>query len=111
MQLAHRSSLAVVETIGFPIAGWAAWFGAVNLLTGEPTTPLPPPIADAVKSLAFYGNNGFGDQFGKRQARRIADDLQQEDVDWSIVLSASLAAGVSPRGVKNLGKLVDTHVG
>lgn len=69
-------SLAVVQTVSFPLAGWAAWLGARNLLTEEPTPPLTGSVKDAVDRLVFYGNNGFGDNFGQSQARSILADLK-----------------------------------
>ncbi len=108
MGLARGSSLAVVETVSFPASGWAAWFQALNLVTGVRTPPLAEPIKGAVDRLEFYGNNGFGDQFGKQQARSILSDLRNvETFDSDLLLGAVLAAGVSARGVKNLGRLID----
>jgi hypothetical protein len=111
MDLAQHSAIVVVETVGFPIAGWAAWLGATNLLTGGRTPPLVAPLHKAVERLAFYGNNGF-DTFGKQQARRIVDDLSASvpDLDGSLITSAALAAGCSPRAVKKLGELLRVDV-
>lgn len=107
MGLARHSSLAVVETVGFPIAGWARWLRAWNLIEGTPAAPLPEPITEAVDRLRFYGNNGFGDDFGKRQARTILSGLQGQDQCFELVPSAVLAAGVSARGVAKLTQLMD----
>lgn len=106
-RLARDSSLAVVETVSFPLAGWAAWVGALNLVTRELTSPLDPAVAETVERLKFYANNGFGDDFGKRMARSILEDLPTDTLAWSSALlpSAVLAAGVSYRGVKNLENL------
>lgn len=106
-RLARNSSLAVVETVSFPLGGWAACVGAFNLATEEFTGPLDPAVAEAVERLSFYGNNGFGDDISKRMARSILDDLPDIPA-WGhrLLPGAILAAGVSDRGVKNLEKLV-----
>ncbi len=108
MRLARGSSLAVVETVSFPLIGWAARLGATNLITGETTSPPADPVNEAVDRLKFYGNNGFGDDFGKRQARTILADLRAVgSLDLAVIRGAVLAAGVSARGVKNLGQLME----
>lgn len=108
MQHARGSSLAVVETSLFPLVGWAARLGATNLVTGQTTSPLADPVNEAVNRLEFYGNNGFGDDFGKRQALTILADLKAVgNFDSALILGAILAAGVPARGVKNLGKVMD----
>jgi hypothetical protein len=104
MDLARGSSLAVVETRSFPLAGWAARFEAWDLVRNAPTPPLPEAINEVVERLAFYGNNGFSDPFGKKMARSILTDLggptgQQRE----LLVGAVLAAGVSARGTTNLG--------
>lgn len=40
-------SIAVVESFSFPLAGWAAAVGAINLWTQEPAPPMPAPMAKA----------------------------------------------------------------
>lgn len=110
MGLARRSSLAVVESVEFPLRGWAALLAAENLLTGEATPPLPDKVNDAVERLKFYGNNGFGDPFGKKQARSVLNDLRDAgELDPGVLLGAILAAGVPARGVKNLDSLIAGH--
>lgn len=108
MRLAQNSSLGVVETVSFPLGGWAAWVGALNLTTGEVTSPMSSVVTDAVERLEFYGNNGFGDDFGKRMARTILDELVDTH-EWrvGILPGAVLAAGVSAHGVINLARLID----
>ena len=42
---------------------------------------------DAVDRLVFYGNNGFGDDFGKRQARSILTELRRQgNLDGDLLL-------------------------
>lgn len=108
MRLARESSLAVVETVTFPLSGWAAWLGAWNLVADEPTPPLAGTIKSVVDRLVFYGNNGFGDDFGKRQARSILSELShQGSLNRDLILGAVLAAGSSARATMNLGRLMD----
>ena len=106
MDLAHGSSLAVVETTGFPLDGWAHWLGAWDMVNEVASPPLPDVLADAVDRLAFYGNNGFGDDFGKRQATAILSELRSAGAPTRLLPSAVLAAGVSSRGVAKLEKLL-----
>lgn len=108
MGLARGSSIGVVETVSFPLSGWAAWLGAWNLVSDEQTPPLPENVKQAVDRLVFYGNNGFGDQFGKQQARSILSELREQgSLDADLLVGAVVAAGVSARGAKNLEGLMD----
>ena len=112
MNLARGSSLAVVETVSFPLRGWASWFGAWDLLRERPTPPLSESTRETVERLAFYGNNGFGDSFGKRRAMSILEQLDESARQASDQLpGAAIAAGVSSRGAENLRRLMDkVHV-
>lgn len=108
MSLARGSSLCVVETVSFPLTGWSARLGAMNLVTEETTSPLSDSVNEAVDRLKFHGNNGFGDDLGKRQAQSILADLRAAgSFDSGLILGAVLAAGVSARGVGNLSRLID----
>lgn len=108
MGLARGSSIAVVESVAFPVSGWASSVGAVNLATGEPTPPLPDAVAQAVDRLKFYGNNGFGDTFGKSRAKAVLAELRAtDDLDRDLLVSAVLGAGLSSRAAKALSRLVD----
>ncbi|MDQ4144308.1 MAG: hypothetical protein M3198_11300 [Actinomycetota bacterium] len=108
MGLARSSSLAVIEGRLFPLRGWAAWFEAINLVTEQTTPPFSPHTRKAIERLAFHGNNGYGDPFGKQQALSILTELRSMgDADDELVVSAVLAAGVRPRGVKNLQRLME----
>ncbi len=108
MNLAHRSSIVVIETVSFPLKGWAAASGAINLLTSEVTPPPPEPLAAALERLKFYGNNGFTGPFEKQQARSILIDLRAAEgrIDSDAITSAMLAQGVSPQGAARLGELI-----
>jgi hypothetical protein len=109
--LAHGSSLCVVEGFGTAMRGWAREVGAVDLTTGESSTQeeLDPRLAKALHSLEFYGNNAWGDQFGKQQARRILADLRDAGLlDAELISGAMQARGRdSARAIKQLGKLME----
>lgn len=103
MHLARGSSLAVVETVSFPLLGWASWFEAWDLVRDARTPPLPEPVREAVERLAFYGNNGFGDDFGRKRAESILSGLDDSAPKKGLLLpGAAIAAGVSARGAENL---------
>jgi hypothetical protein len=108
--LARGSSLAIVESVhGFPLEGWARQLGAIDLTRPEEQPErLASELAEAIDRLDFYKNNGFGDQFGKQQARRILQDLRDAGLlERDVVLGALAAKGASDRAVRNLGKLID----
>jgi hypothetical protein len=110
VDLARGSSLAVVESIhGFPLEGWARQLGAIDLTRpDEQPEPFGSELAEAIDRLGFYKNNGFGDAFGKQQARRILQDLRGAGLlERDVVLGAQAAKGASDRAVRNLGKLID----
>ena len=107
MNIARNSAIAVVEGGLFPLQGWAAWLGATDLTTNEPTPPLSDDIRRTVERLEFNGNNNFGDPFGKQQAHSILNEVTPDDETVDLILGAVLAAGVRPKGVKNLKRLMD----
>lgn len=109
MSLARGSSIAVVEGTQFPLRGWAQQLGAVDLTRPDDApAQIPPRPAEAIDRLDFYGNNGFGDRFGKRQAQNILRDLHDAGaLEGDIILGAIAARGASDRAVRNLAKLID----
>lgn len=110
MNLARNSYLAVVEGSLFPLRGWAAWFEAHDLVGGDTTAPLNPAIREGAKRLSLHGSNGFSDPFGKQQAHSIVARLrEQADLDTDLLIGAVFAAGVRPRGIKNLQRLIARH--
>lgn len=105
--LAHGSSLAVVESVAYPLYGWAAWFGALNLVTGEPAPDLEKGVREAANRLRSYGKSAFADPFDKQRAWSIVNDLRAGGhLDRDLLLGAALAAGVPARGIKNLARLI-----
>ncbi|MFJ9668721.1 hypothetical protein ACIRPP_29630 [Streptomyces sp. NPDC101219] len=110
-RLARGSSLAVVESIhGFPLQGWARQLGAVDLTRpDEQPVPFDSEVAEAIGRLDLYKNNGFGDSFGKQQARRILQGLRSAgNLERDVILGALAARGASDRAVRNLAKLIDS---
>ncbi|AJE87577.1 hypothetical protein SLNWT_7201 [Streptomyces albus] len=108
--LARGSSLAVVESVhGFPLEGWARQLGAIDFTRpDEQPEPLDAKLAEAINQLDLYKNNGFGDQFGKQQARRILQNLRGAGLlERDVILGVLAAKGASDRAVRNLRKLID----
>lgn len=108
LELAHRrargATLCVVESVSFPIHGWARESAAVNLLDGSVLPPLDPALATGLDRLQRAGNNGWGDQPGKRDATRLLGELRL-NLDCAEVFGYVLARGASERGVTNLRKI------
>ncbi|MET7489804.1 hypothetical protein [Streptomyces sp. NPDC005538] len=109
--LARRSSLAVVEAASiFPLRGWAAVIGAVDLSRPDASPkPLDERVSAAVQDLKLYGNNGYTNEWDRTNAGRVLGDLRQEGLlDKDLVLGAVAATDVvSPDGLKRLGRLID----
>lgn len=103
--LARDSSLCATEWPDLPMAGWAAARGALNLVTGE-ITPRPADAAVALLDhLHFAGNNGWFDGPGKREAKRLLDDLRAAapDLDAEYIVSYQFGLGdVSSDSAKHL---------
>jgi hypothetical protein len=110
LALAHRharnAALCVVESVSFPLHGWAREVGAVNLLNGDRLQRLDSFANELLEHLQFIGNNGWGDQFGKRDATCLLPSIR-EHVDRAEVLGYVLAHGAHDRSVTNLEKIMD----
>ncbi|MGQ0844334.1 MAG: hypothetical protein ACT4QF_09370 [Sporichthyaceae bacterium] len=110
LELAHRyargSALCVVESVSFPVHGWARQTGAVSLLDGRVLPALDASVATTLDGLKFAGNNGWGDKPGKRDAARLLGDLRGR-VDLDEVVGYILARGASERGAKNLRAIAE----
>ncbi|MEU6175810.1 hypothetical protein ABZ832_28365 [Streptantibioticus parmotrematis] len=108
--LARGSSLAVVEGGSlFPLRSWAGVLGATDLTRPDAQPPaFPAELAKAIDRLVFYKNNGYGDQFGKQQARSVLRGLRAAGLlDRGTIVGTVAARGASPRAVKNLNALID----
>lgn len=106
--IARNAAIDVVETVSCPVGGWAAEVGALNLFTGQATAPHTDRVQELLKRLAFYGNNGYGDQFGKKMAPGIVDELvATEEIDAVLIPSALAAHHVSARGRARIATMLD----
>lgn len=105
---ARGASLAVVESIGTPLSGWAVEARAINLLTGEVTPDeRTAEQRTALDRLHFYGNNGWTTGFGKNQAGKILLDLRRQGLlDQHMILGCMLAKGHSADAVLRLEKMI-----
>lgn len=110
LNLAHGYSLAVVETVSFPLAEWAAGAGAINLLDGNTSRS---SIADDVKAgldhaVFFGGNNGWTGQHEKTHARdHLANHVRAGRLSPEQAASYVMAQGVSDKGAKRLRLLLE----
>ena len=75
ISLARRTSLCIVETVSFPVRGWAAAVGATNLLNGQREPPPSPDLTKELDHLVYVGNNGYADEYGKRDAKQTLSEL------------------------------------
>lgn len=106
IQLARSTSLCVVETVSFPVRGWAAAVGAVNLLSGDVTPAPVPDLKEELDHLVFNGNNEYGDTYGKRDARRTLNELSlRDDYDPDFIVGYLAGSGISDNGLSNIAKL------
>ncbi|TSD95285.1 hypothetical protein FOS14_18135 [Skermania sp. ID1734] len=107
IQLARNTALCVVETPSFPVRGWASAVGAVDLLTGEITPPPAAELKDELDHLVFNGNNGYGDVYGKRDAKRSLGKLSASaDYDPDFIVGYLAGSGISENGLTNIQKLI-----
>lgn len=102
----RRAALCAVETVSFPLHGWARAAGAINLLSGQVLPALDSAVKPLLEHLQFIGNNGWGDQYGKRDATRLLPEIRQH-VDRSEVLGYVIAHGAHDGGIRNLQKIMD----
>lgn len=108
MRLARGRPICVVEANLFPLAGWAQELGAVNLLAPDrQPESLPETAQKELESLTFYGNNAWGDSFGKNRARQILPRLRQFGILDDTFDGRMIARGAGENGVKNLRKIID----
>lgn len=110
VNLARGYSLAVVETIGFPLAEWAAGAGAVSLLDGSTSSSsLPDDVrADIDRAVFFGSNNGWTGQHEKQHARdHLVRHLQADRLTPEQAASYAMAKGVSDKGAKRLRLLLE----
>ena len=110
LNIARGYSLAVVETVSFPLAEWAAGAGAVNLLDGSTSSSsLPDDVkADLDHAVFFGGNNGWTGQHEKEHARKhLARHVRAGRLAPEQAASYVMARGVSDKGAKRLRLLLE----
>lgn len=110
LELARGYSLAVVETVSFPVTEWAAGAEAINLLDGSrSSSSIPDDVkADLDHAVFFGGNNGWTGQHEKQHAcnhllRHVRAGCLAPDQAASYVM----AKGVSDKGAKRLRLLLE----
>ncbi|GAA0704942.1 hypothetical protein GCM10010193_69970 [Kitasatospora atroaurantiaca] len=108
VHLARNSSLAVVESRNlYPLSAWARGVGAINLLDPDGAiAPLDARLAEAVEDLHMCGNNGYVDNYGKRDAKRILAGLKQQGIlDIDEIVGAVSARGIRHEAAARLREL------
>jgi hypothetical protein len=108
-EVASDASLAVVETIEYPMTGWAMQVRAIDLVTGEVT---PDTRADSQRreldQVFFYGNNGWAPASDRERATAVLQPLLGEPgMSKDIVLGHMIAKGANGKGVARLAKVID----
>ena len=110
LDLARGYSLAVVETVSFPLAEWAAGAGAINLLDGSvSSSEIPDDVkADLDHAVFFGGNNGWTGPHDKQHARtHLAQHVQAGRLAPEQAASYVMSQGVSDKGAKRLRSLLE----
>jgi hypothetical protein len=97
---ARGHALCAIESRLFRLDGWAAATGALDLDSGEIAVPPPDDLLHHLEHLVFVGNNGWADQYGKRDAGRILPDLRSLSADY--VAGYVIGKGRSADGAKRL---------
>lgn len=109
-EVASDASLAVVETIEYPMIGWAFEVGAIDLVTGE-TTPDTRTESQRheLERVYFYGNNEWEPQLDRERAKSVLQPLLKEPgMTKDIVLGYMVAKRISSKGIARLAKLIDS---
>lgn len=110
LNLARGHSLAVVETVRFPLAEWAASVGAINLLDGSQSpSSLPGDVlVDLNHAVFFGGNNGWTGQHEKQHARNhLSRHVAAGRLTPEQAASYVMATGVSDKAAKRLRVLLE----
>lgn len=110
LNIARRYSLAVVETVSFPLAEWAAGAGAVNLLDGSTSSSsLPDDVkTDLDHAVFFGGNNGWTGKHEKQHAlNHLARHVRAGRLAPEQAAAYVMARGVSDKGAKRLHLLLE----
>lgn len=111
LDLARGYSLAVVESVRFPIGEWAAGAEAINLLDGTTTSStIPDDVkADLDHAVFFGGNNGWTGSHEKQHARsHLAAHVRSGRLAPEQAAGYVLSRGVFGDGAKRLRRLLET---
>lgn len=114
LNLARGYSLAVVESVSFQIAEWAAGVGAINLLNGTASSStIPDDVrADLDHAVFFGGNNGWTGSHEKQHARTfLAKHVRARRLAPDQAASYVMSQGVSDKGAKRLRLLLEKMTG
>jgi hypothetical protein len=103
-------ALCVIEGTINELPGWAQDMVALDLLTGQATVDeRSEQLMADLATLAFVGNNGWEDDYGKRDARRILQAIKQRgELAPGVVLGSMMARGAYGDAVDQLAKLQGT---
>ena len=110
LNLARGYSLALVETVSFPLAEWAAGADAINLLDGSTSSSA---LSDEVRTdldhtVFFGGNNGWTGPHEKQDARNyLLSHVRSGHLTPDQAASYVMAKGVSDSGAKRLRLLLE----
>lgn len=105
---AVRSALCAVEWPNVPLIGWAMETSATDLLTGEVTADTrTEDQLNLLDHLKFIGNNGWHDNYAKRDAPKILAKLLNTGIDPAIIWGAMLARGASATSIEQLQRLAN----
>jgi hypothetical protein len=109
IHLADGAALVAVEWGADPLVGWAMEVGAVDVRTGEVTEDTRTDLQrDRLEQLRFVGSsNGWTDNYGKRDARRLLDEMREAGaLDREVILGYMIAGGMSRSAVAQLASLI-----
>jgi len=107
--LARGYSLVVVEGSLFPIGEWAAGAGAINLLTGEPSSSsIPEDVRKDLDHVMFFGgNNSWTGPHEKENARLfLSKHVRSKRLSPDDAAGYVMSKGASDRGAKRLRDLL-----
>lgn len=106
MQVARGGALGVVETVEFPLGGWAREVDALDLTTRQAAEPFSTEIGEQLDRVIFYGNNGWTRGFGADQTLRVLTALRRTGFDDLAAIVGFVAArGKSGKAMKRLRTL------
>jgi hypothetical protein len=110
LDLARGYSLAIVESVSFPLAEWAAGAGAINLIDGSANrSSIPDDVRDDLDSAVFFGgNNGWTGSHEKQHARaRLEQHVRSRRLSADQAAAYVMSQGVSDRGARRLRELIE----